>query len=795
MRAPIALATALFLGAAPAAAQTYCFAPTAGGAATTHVTAGLGDRFRSRPDCRYGVRSVAGSVLHEAGPLTEGERDLPTFLRDAGMPAGRHELAADVEVYAVPPPSGDRAPLAQTLSLRPCLAHLGEGSTVVSFDDASGAPRLGAVHAPSCPSSDLELVVVERAGAGTLVTDDLAGAPVLPLGGSRSLTLAAGLRSAGIYLRTTGAPLALRIDSMRFADAQTPLQRLFADDAGPWFETDWRRGELRLLPRAASFAGDPMRWNEFVTASAADALFYAVGAAGGGVTFAARVDADGSALAVPDDAVHAAMRGRYGAPGAAMAPNRHDWDAVLASLRLCHAREYGASPTRNARASASELASMRCVSLAQLTAVRTGPAPASFTVERHLAHITRGAPGAFVSDPGGQTERVALDSETPVQLAAAGDRVVAPEDLPSDTRLVLCPTSDGQGPREGVALEARGGHTFVAAAAGLWTVVLHPATAPRCAPQDLALARIAVVDPARDWIPFSAADHDAVALDDPWGALRATGEDTFAITARGGMPEWRLRTTPDVTAAINGRLATPREGAGTNDDPPRLSRAIPTRLRVEPETRAPGPSALVVLVTARDTCPEGPEDLLPSLRALPAEGVFHAFLATERDGDGPGPRFTCLARARFRVTPPLFYRGTDAGPFYVRFGLPGSVELRTSVELASTCSRADCVSVGVALPLIYARISPRARAVSWLTLDASVPLLLSAAVGNGRALHTGTGVDITLAAGPFAIPRLFSVGVLVQPAVLGVTQGNDALNVAVHAGFDLGSLFDFVRGL
>ena len=123
---------------------------------------------------------------------------------------------------AVPPPSGDRAPLAQTLSLRPCLAHLGEGSTVVSFDDASGAPRLGAVHAPSCPSSDLELVVVERAGAGTLVTDDLAGAPVLPLGGSRSLTLAAGLRSAGIYLRTTGAPLALLIRKAALRRAAAP---------------------------------------------------------------------------------------------------------------------------------------------------------------------------------------------------------------------------------------------------------------------------------------------------------------------------------------------------------------------------------------------------------------------------------------------------------------------------------------------------------------------------------------------------------------------------------------------
>jgi Rad3-related DNA helicase len=42
-----------------------------------------------------------------------------------------------------------------------------------------------------------------------------------------------------------------------------------------------------------------------------------------------------------------------------------------------------------------------------------------------------------------------------------------------------------------------------------------------------------------------------MALGDPWAAVPGAGDDTFAYTARDGVPEWRLATTPDVTAAIN----------------------------------------------------------------------------------------------------------------------------------------------------------------------------------------------------------------------------------------------------
>ena len=438
------------------------------------------------------------------------------------------------------------------------------------------------------------------------------------------------------------------------------------------------------------------------------------------------------------------------------------------------------------------------MALAQVAPLTVTGMPEAFTLERHLDVFTRTDGGVAISQASaGETTRVPLDAEAPVQIATVGDRVLAPDTLPPNTRLVLCPTSAEQGQREGVALDARGAHAFEDRAAGLWQVVVRPADDPRCAPQDLALARIAVLRPRDAWLPVGLVDHGQMSLGDPWSSVPGAGDDTFGFSARDSLPEWRLATTPDVTAAINDFRAFSTDPEHAAEDSARINRVVPTRLSVEPELPAPGRSALVVLLAEGDACPRSPEDLIRNLRALPAEGTFHAFLATERVPDASGPRFTCLARARLRSTPALLHRSADAGPFYFRWGLPGSVELRAQYELNSTCNRADCVSVGVAAPLIYARVSPRARVMSWLTLDVSIPVLVLASPGNGRALHTGTGLDLTLSGGPFSLPRLISFGVLIQPTVFGVAPAgaDSAVNIALHLGVNLNTLFDFLRGL
>ncbi len=797
----VALLSSLSLSPAAALAQTFCFTPTTTAAPTTHVTAALNDRFRSHAECRYGVRTVTGAVLHEVGALPDGERDLATFLRDAGLPPERRDLAADLEVFALPAAvAGRDAPPAQTLALRPCLAHLGEGTTAVAFErTASRDLRLTAPRITSCPTENVDLLVVDGSDAATLLTAT-AGARMLALGGGQTVDVPGSVTAAGIYLRRRGSELALRVDSMRFGDPQTPLQRLFSEGTGRWFDTDWQRGELRLTPRADVFSRDPMRWNELVTASAASALVVAgvPDRDGSALTFAARVDRDGTALTVPDEAVRSVMRRRYGVPGGAMAPDRHDWSEVLSALRLCHASRYTAAPTRNARATPAELAALRCVALAQVAPLTVTGVPDAFTLERHLDVITRADGHVGVTQASaGEVERIAMEAEAPAQIATVGDRVLAPDALPAGSRMVLCPTGDTQGSREGIALDARGSHTFDEHAAGLWQVVMRPADDTRCAPQDLALARIAVLRPRDAWLPAGLVDHGSMSLTDPWAAVPGAGDDTFAFTARSGEPEWRLSASPDVTAAINAYTAVTTDPTHAADDAPRVNRVIPTRLRVEPDVHAPGRSALVVLLADGDTCPRTPADLIPNLRSLPAEGSVHAFLATERAPDAAGRRFTCLARARLRSTPPLLHRSADAGPFYFRWGLPGSVELRAQYELNSDCRGGDCVSIGVAAPLIYARVSPRARVMSWLTLDVSIPVMVLASPGNGRALHTGTGLDFTLSGGPFAIPRMISFGVLIQPTALGVAQSysDDAVNIALHLGVNLNSFFDFLRGL
>jgi len=796
----LALALTLPLSPAVAAAQTFCFAPSGDGAPTTHVTAALTDRFRSRAECRYGVRTVAGTVLRDAAVLPDAERDLPMFLRDAGLPSTRTELAADLEVFALPPPSGRGAPPAQTLALRPCLAHLGEGTTAVAFERTpAGDLRVTGPRLTTCPVEGVDVLVVDGADAPTLL-GATAGAHLVGLGAGQSVDVPRAVAAAGIYLRRRGGDLALRVDSMRFSDPQTPLQRLFADGASAWFDTDWRRGELRLAPRADAFARDPMRWSELVTAAAASALVVTAppDRDGSAATFAARVDAGGGALTVPDEAVRAVMRRRYGPPGGAMAPDRRDWSAVLGALRLCHATRYTPAPTRNARATPAELGALRCVALAQVAPLTVTGIPDAFTLERHLDVFTRGGGRVGVTQASAaETERVPLDADGPALLATVGDRVLAPDALPPGARMVLCPTSPDQGPRDGVALDARGAFTFDDRAAGLWQVVMRPADDLRCAPQDLSLARIAVLRPRDAWLPVGLLDRGAMSLADPWGSVPGAGDDTFAFTARDGVPEWRLTATPDVTAAVNAFSAFSTDAEHAADDSPRVNRAIPTRLRVEPELHAPGRSALVVLLADGDACPRSPDDLIRNLRALPAEGSFHAFLATERAPGAPGGRFTCLARARLRSTLALLHRSADAGPFYFRWGLPGSVELRAQYELSSACNRGDCVSVGVAAPLIYARVSPRARFLSWLTLDVSIPVMVLASPGNGRALHTGTGLDLTLSGGPFALPRMVSFGVLIQPTALGVApaSSDSAVNIALHLGVNLNSFFEYLRGL
>ena len=306
----------------------------------------------------------------------------------------------------------------------------------------------------------------------------------------------------------------------------------------------------------------------------------------------------------------------------------------------------------------------------------------------------------------------------------------------------------------------------------------------------IALARVAVVSPRTDWIPVGLQEHGAMDLRAPWRALETSGEDTFAFHARSGVPEWRLATPPEVNAAVNGWQGDTR--TATSDAPPRLSTTLPVTLAAEPTLASPAPSALTVLLSRDPSCPVEADARLSNLRGLPSESIVYAHLAT-RGGASGG--LTCLARARLRVVPPLVHRGSTAGPFYIRWGTPGAIAARAHWELLGACKDARCLSLGFAVPLVYARISPSSPGASWFGMEFSIPLVLAASPGDGRALHTGLGVDVAFTFGPNILPRFVSLGVLLQPYFLGLgPAGSDAMvDLAPYLGFNLNAVVDAIR--
>lgn len=786
----------ILAASAPVWAQsTACFNPvTTGLRASSHLAVGPGARFEPSPRCRYAVRPRGAAVASAGQSLGAGPRDVAEFLRDLGAPVGA--LADDLEVAA----QHDAAPAqVETLALRPCVSRLGEGSTVARFEpQSSGAVRLRVAPTPDrCPTDDAELVAVPGDTHDTVLRGALpAGARVLSLAAAGQLDFTGDGASWSMYLRRRGADAALRADVLRFGDARTPLrQRFAAPGDAPWLRADWSRGSLRVVPVAPALDGAGLVWSELVAAAAAQAVLVAgPDARRGAPVYSLPMDVDGASAMVPDAAVQAAMRARYGMQGDAMAPSRGDWRRVFGSLRVCHRGAYAPDAQRSAHALPGELAAMACVPVAQVTSNLADEAEplGAITLERRLDVLGRGAEVTVAQSDEATRESVALDVDGPVRFVTQGDVLRAPASLPRGRALSLCRVAEGAPDAHPVAVRAGEAHTFAEGDAGLWQLVLRPEGEPGCARQDLAVARLAVIDARRGWIPVGLHEHGEMDLRDPWRALETSGDDTFSFHVRSGLPEFRVRTTADVAAAVNAWM--PAQAEGDPDPAPRLGREVPVRLRAEPPARSIGASALVVLLSEGEGCPADEGALLPNLRALPSESTFHAFLATERVG-AEGPRFTCLARARLRAVPPLVHRGGDAGPLYLRWGLPGSVSARAQYEVVGDCDGARCLSLGFALPLVYARISPNPRSVSWLGVELSIPLVLSASPGDGRALHTGLGLDAAITVGPRILPRLVSVGVLLQPTVLGVgpAGSQSGVGLAPYLGVNLSSVFDAIR--
>lgn len=781
---------AVLAASSTASAQSICFTAVAPErAASTHLVVGPASRFEPSARCRYGVR-LRGTGDVPSQTLTPGPRDAGELFSELGAPRG--QLAAALEVVAV---ADTTPPQVETLSLRPCVAGLGEGSTVVRFDNVGENVRVRTIAAADrCPVADAELVLVPVETDATAMRGAMPeGSRVLSLSSAAESTFPGDRRSWAAFVRRRGSTAALRVDTLRFGDPRTALrQRFEAPGEHRWFRAAWDRGALRLAPDPAAFEDTDVAWAELVSASASRAVFVTTSETREGADVQTLpLDVDGSAVLAPEELVRASMRARYGSLGTSMVPARADWSRALSSARLCHRGTYSDTPDRNARVTATQLAAMRCLPLSQLTTVTAEQlAPAS--LERRLDVISYAGEVSVAQDAEADTAALPLEGDGRVRFVTPGDTFHAPATLPAGRTLSLCRVASDVQPSDAVTLAAGATHVFTAESAGVWQVVLRPTGEPACTGHDLALARVAVVSPGTDWIPAGLQQHGAMDLRAPWRSVETSGDDTFAFYARSGVPEFRVATSPEVSAAVNGWQ--PESHADTDEEPPRLASALPVVLPSEPALTSPAPGALAVLLSTGERCPADGNGLLANLRGLPTESTFYAFLAA-RNPTGDGHRFTCLSRAKLRVVPPLVHRGSSAGPFYIRWGTPGPVSVRAHWEVLGTCSGARCLSIGVAVPLIYGRISPSSHGASWVGMEFSIPVVLSASPGDGRALHTGLGVDVAFTLGPHALPRLVTLGALFQPTFLGVGPANSTstFDIAPYLGINLNSIVDAIR--
>jgi hypothetical protein len=787
---PLVITLCALAATSSAAAQSVCFTPVAPErGASTHLVVGPAARFRSVERCRYGVR-LRGSADLPTSTLPIEARDVAEFFAELRAP--RDQLAARLEVVAR---TDAEPPQVETLSLRPCVTGLGEGSTVVRFDAAGETVRVRTISAGAqCPVAESELVLVPvETDATTMTGAPPEGARVLSLANAAESSFAGDQRAWAAYVRRRGSNAAVRIDTLHFGDPRTALRQRFATPGAlPWFRAGWDRGALRFAPDARVFEDTDVAWAEMVSASSAHAVFVATNiTADGADVQTLPFDVDGSAALAPEELVRASMRARYGVLGPSMVPARADWNHALASARLCHRGTYSDTPDRSARVTAEQLDRLNCRTLAQLSAVSDETlAPA--TLERRLDAIGYGTEVTVTQGADAVNEALPLDGDGRVRFVTPGDTFRAPATLPAGRVLTLCRVASDVANAEAVTLAAGATHVFTEASAGVWQAVLRPAGEATCTGHDLALARVAVVSPRTDWIPVGLQQHGVMDLRAPWRSVETSGDDTFAFYARSGVPEFRIAASREVSAAVNGWQPDPT--ADPSVDAPRLASALPVVLPAEPSLTSPAPSALAVLLSTNDRCPDQGNGLLANLRGLPAESTFYAYLVA-RNPPGDGHRFACLSRATLRVVPPLVHRGSSAGPFYVRWGTPGPVSARAHWEVLGTCANTRCLSFGVAVPLIYARISPSSHGASWVGMEFSLPLVLAASPGDGRALHTGLGVDVAFTLGPHALPRLVSLGVLFQPTFLGVgpAQSDASVDLAPYLGVNLNSIVDAIR--
>lgn len=779
-----------------AAAQDACFVVAGEGERAQHVI-GLSTVVRLSASCEYAVAPSGPWVA--PGPLAERDTDfLEVFQHAVSQPGAR--ASGDPRVVLARPRARRAQRGQQSLMLRYCAHYLLEEQLAFRAVPQTGGGVVRIDRAgDGCGGGDVELRAVSGAREERLYT----GAAEQTLGTSqRTLELPQGDWS--IYAARPGSTIGLRIGVFRSQRVVTPLanhlrsvglQPAEERTAPPLFAARWDSGSAGMLLHPTDAAlGQEMLWPELRTAADAGLVWLTYNEVEGAderqVIANLQLEAgDPAAVRLPDAPVREHMQRRYGDAGNALAPTDGDWRAIFRDLAVCLAPSYRDARLLSVGSIVPENGA--CASLGGLTVLAQAAGEGGggrFCVRRGVQIMdARGARHEAGENP----ECFALpapgsDEAPPYRMAVRGDRISVEGEG-------LCVLLDNH------PLEATDGE-YVLDRSGLLEV--RQSGGEGCASrQAIARLRLPVIDPEREWHPvgvYAGATEEQLSCREgqgvcPWRVLEHDESDAFAFVRSRHELAFRLSSSPQVAAALSAGAQTPVQ----------LTQDVPVVSGVSGQFEGARESAVVAYVSRDSSCPVGEDVTWGTVRARPPldidslgpDATFYVHLMSVEREDRP---VQCLARAAFHVRPSRAIASLTVAEFLgLELGFLGDTQLALFIN--------DPIAMGVVLPLVWFRLTPGQR---WVSFDVGGNLVAAAAFPYDTTNATGGGVHydaelsrlgvslswaVTFGV-PDYLPRFLSIGGMLHGAA--ETHPAPGLNpiVSFYVALNLSTLIDLAGG-
>lgn len=801
LRTALAPGLALALHASAAAADPMtCFARFAAPsslatnvATATTMPVTLATTFRSSPGCVYGLSPDVARMT----AVPERELDFAELAEQLT----RGSPAAPVHTIYARPTAGGRV---ESIFRESCTDVI--FSDGLAFDarvDTSTrllhVARRDGGAAGDCGASRVVLRFVPLAGDGEPAL--LARVPAdaeRDLGTDRREVILGAPGRFAVYAARPSPPgeprPALLVGRLSLDSPLTALRRAMstaARDDAPWFRPTWR--DDRFVFARSTGIDDESLWHEVVLAASSEQLWLTDAPTSPAdlhprVHGPLQVTAARDGFVLPGGLVEGAMRARYGAAGAVMAPTVREWESLRRGLQVCVAERY--ARTRADGSPARLPSDSRCARLASVSpevaapadgtppatpdAEPAAPAPRQLCLARHQWRITargmeRERPLAAQCFP--------LTGATPegLPLASVGDRAAIEGGTGSGLSLCIenhCRALPTEPAPNGIRLWR----------AGLAELRRAQTAEGATSRETVTLARFVVIDPLTDFHPAGVAtgapipamadpEGEADRADElrpgPWRTVAHDEDNVFAYVRRRNAMRFYFTATPSAAGLWN-----------TADRETVLTAQLPVIGGVQRADVSPPPSGLVVLLSRDGQCPTEPSAGFRARAPADPDGLLvdqtvHAFLARDLGGAAP---FECIAHAQFRVREARAMAPTS----WLHLGLLGDAQAAFFL--------AEPFAFGVVYPVGFAN----ARLPAGFFVEGAVAVTAAVNFADGELSRAGAGISLALGWGPLGLaPRLVTVGAMLH---LATGSANDNPWVSPYLGINVNTLVDAIGG-